>query len=78
MSYEDQRRRYQQQRAERQVIDQAAAQLRHRAILAAYEGAERKEGRSASATAERRHPTALAQRRWSNPACLVRVTGPGL
>ena len=43
MSYEDQRRRYQQQRAERQVIDQAAAQLRHRAILAAYEGAERKE-----------------------------------
>jgi hypothetical protein len=44
MSYEDQRRRYQQQRAERQVIDQAAAQLRHRAILAAYEGAERKEG----------------------------------
>jgi len=43
MSYEDQRRRYQQQRAERQIVEQAAAHLSHQAILAAYAGLEHKE-----------------------------------
>jgi hypothetical protein len=42
MSYEDQRRRYQRSMADRELVDQAAAELRHRAISDAYSGLEGK------------------------------------
>jgi hypothetical protein len=38
VSYEDQRCRYEQLRADRQLVDKAAAQLRRRAILDGYAG----------------------------------------
>jgi hypothetical protein len=41
--YEQQRELYRRLRAEQQLVEQAAARLRHRAILAAYAGLERKE-----------------------------------
>jgi hypothetical protein len=40
MLYEDQRLRYQQSRADQELVAQAAAQLRHRAISDAYNGLE--------------------------------------
>ena len=43
MAYEPQRELYRQLRADQQLVKQAAAHLRHRAILAAYAGLERKE-----------------------------------
>ena len=43
MAYEQQRELYRQLRADQQLVEQAAARLRHRAIRAAYAGLERKE-----------------------------------
>ena len=43
MAYEQQRELYRRLRAEQQLVEQSAARLRHRAILAAYAGLERKE-----------------------------------
>ena len=43
VAYEQQRELYRQLRADQQLVEQAAARLRHRAILAAYAGLERKE-----------------------------------
>jgi hypothetical protein len=43
VSYDDQRRRYAQLKADRGFVEQAAAQLRHRAILDGYVGLEHKE-----------------------------------
>jgi len=43
VSYDDQRRRYAQLQADRGVVEQAAAHLRHRAILDGYVGLEHKE-----------------------------------
>jgi len=43
VSYDYQRRRYEQFRADRGVVEQAAAQLRHRAIMAGYGGLEHKD-----------------------------------
>jgi len=43
VAYEQQRELYRQPRADQQLVEQAAAHLRHRAILAAYAGLERKE-----------------------------------
>ena len=40
---EQQRELYRQLRADQQLVEQAAARRRHRAILAAYAGLERKE-----------------------------------
>jgi hypothetical protein len=42
VSYDYQRRHYAQLRADRGVVEQAAAQLRRRAIMAAYGGLEHK------------------------------------
>ena len=42
MSYDDQRCRYEQLKADRRVVEQAAAHLRQRAILDAYAGLEHK------------------------------------
>ena len=42
MSYDDQQRPYAQISADRRVVEQAAAYLRHRAILDAYAGLEHK------------------------------------
>ena len=42
MSYDDQRRHYEQLTADRRVVEQAAAHLRHQAILDAYAGLEHK------------------------------------
>jgi hypothetical protein len=42
VSYEDQRRRYEQFNADRGVVEQAAAHLGHQAIRAAYAGLEHK------------------------------------
>ena len=43
MSYDYQRRRYEQLNADRGVVEQAAAHLRHRAILDGHAGLEHKE-----------------------------------
>jgi len=43
VSYDDQRRRYAQLKADRGVVEQAAAHLRYRAILDGYVGLEHKE-----------------------------------
>ena len=43
VAYEQQRELYRQLRANQQLVEQAAARLRHRAIRAAYAGLERKE-----------------------------------
>jgi hypothetical protein len=43
VSYDDQRRRYAQLKADRGVVEQAAARLRHRAVLRGYVGLEHKE-----------------------------------
>ena len=42
MSYQDQRRRYEQLKADRTIVEQAAAHLRRQAILAGYAGVEHK------------------------------------
>ena len=42
-SYDDQRRRYAQLKADRGVVEQASAHLRHRAILDGYVGLEHQE-----------------------------------
>jgi hypothetical protein len=42
MSYDEQRRRYEQLRADQHVIDAAAARLRHRAIADGYRGRDGK------------------------------------
>jgi len=42
VSYDYQRRRYEQLRVDRGGVEQAAAQLRHRAIMAGYSGLEHK------------------------------------
>jgi hypothetical protein len=42
-SADPERELYRQLRADQQLVEQAAAHLRHRAILAAYAGLERKE-----------------------------------
>jgi hypothetical protein len=56
VSYDEQRRLYEQLRADQALVEQAAKELRHQAILAAYAGMGHKELAFAMALACTRTP----------------------